>query len=81
MCVSTHQRLIMANKNKIPKTSQFITCVGDDTCLGRLDGGPSGCRQIDAIIVETFTLYAEPGNQAPLYGPYEPTAGFRRQLW
>ena len=80
MCVSTHQSLIMANKNQIPKTSQFITCVGDDTCLSRLDGGPSGCRQIDAIIVETFTLCAEPGNQASFYGPDEPTSGFR-QLW
>ena len=80
MCVSAHQSLIVPNKNQIPKTSQFITCVGDDTCLGRLDGGPSGCRQIDAIIVETFTLCAEPGNQASFYGPDEPTAGFR-QLW
>ena len=80
MCVSTHQPFIMANENQIPKTSQFITCVGDHPGLGRLDGGTSGCLQVDAIIVETFTFCAEPGNQASFYGPDEPTASFR-QLW
>ena len=78
MCVSAHQPLIVANKHQIPKTSQLITCIGDDSSLDRLHGGTSGCRQIYAVIVQTFTLYTEPGNQTSFNGPNESTAGFRR---
>ena len=80
MRVSAHQPLIVANKHQIPKTSQLITCIGDDTSLDRLHGGTSGCRQIYAVIVQTFTFCAKPGNQASFNGPNESTARFRR-LW
>ena len=45
----------MFNKDEVAIASQFVSCVGDDTGICRLDGGTPRRGNVDAVIMRAVT--------------------------